>query len=129
MVFSQQINAEQKVDLGPWEVHYIAFNSTFLSPQVAKENGIVRSKYNALINISVLDRKSKSAQDVVLTGQAKNLLGVIKKLAFEQIKEGKAIYYLAVLSASDLEQYRISIDIGNGIEQKTLKFQYKFYAD
>jgi hypothetical protein len=129
LIFSYQVNAEQKQVLGNWDVHYIAFNTTFLTPQVAKQNAIVRSKFNGLINISVLDRQDKAAQSVILTGQAKNLLGVIKKLTFKQVKEGKAIYYLAVLPFSDLEQYRISVDINDGLEQRTLKFQHKFYAD
>jgi hypothetical protein len=121
--------AEQKQDLGDWEVHYIALNTTFLTPQVAKSNGIVRSRYNALINISVLDRQNKQAQSVVLTGQAKNLLGVVKTLSFKQIKEGKAIYYLAVLPFSDQEQYRFTLQINDGQKQENLKFQHKFYAD
>jgi hypothetical protein len=128
-LFPYAINAEQKQELGSWDVHYMALNSTFLTPQVAKKYGIVRSKFNGLINISVLDRQDKAAQSVVLIGEAKNLLGVIKPLTFKQVTEGKAIYYLAVLSFSDLEQYRISVDINNGLEQKTLKFQHKFYAD
>jgi hypothetical protein len=129
LVFSYQVNAEQKRTLGSWDVHYIALNTTFLTPKVAKQNGILRSKFNGLINISVLDRQDKTAQSVVMTGEAKNLIGVVKKLTFKQVKEGKAIYYLAVLPFSDREQYRISIEINNGLEQQTLKFQHKFYAD
>jgi len=129
LMFFSQAHAEQNQVLGNWDVHYIALNTTFLSPEVAKQYGIVRSRFNALINISVLDRKDKSAQSVILTGEAKNLIGVIKKLTFKQVKEGKAIYYLAVLPFSDLEQYRISININDGLEQKTFKFQHKFYAD
>jgi hypothetical protein len=129
LLFSFQANAEQKQVLGSWDVHYIALNSTFLTPQVAKQYGIVRSKFNGLINISVLDREDKTAQSPVLTGNAKNLLGVVKKLTFKQVTEGKAIYYLAVLPFSDREQYRISIEINDGLKQKTLKFQHKFYAD
>lgn len=129
LIFSSQVNAEQKQVLGSWDVHYIALNSTFLTPEVAKQYGIVRSKFNALINISVLDRQDKTAQSVILTGNARNLIGVVKKLTFKQVTEGKAIYYLAVLPFSDLEQYRISIDINDGLEQRTLKFQHKFYAD
>ena len=129
LIFSYHVNAEQKKVLGSWDVHYIALNTTFLTPQVAKKNGIVRSRFNGLINISVLDRQDKVAQSVVITGEAKNLIGVIKKLTFKQVKEGKAIYYLAVLPFSDQEQYRISININDGLKQKTLKFQHKFYAD
>jgi hypothetical protein len=129
LLLSYQVNAEQKQVLGSWDVHYIALNTTFLTPQVAKQYGIVRSKFNGLINISVLDRKDKTAQSVVLTGEAKNLLGVIKELRFKQVTEGKAIYYLAVLPFSDREQYRISIVVNDGLEKKTLKFQHKFYID
>ena len=129
LMFSYSVNAEQKRELGNWDVHYIALNTTFLTPEVAKQYGIVRSKFNALINISVLDRQDKSAQSVILTGEAKNLLGVVKKLNFKQITEGKSIYYLALLPFSDLEQYRITVNINDGLEQKDLKFQHKFYAD
>jgi len=129
LLFSYSANAEQKQELGSWEVHYIALNTTFLTPQVAKKYAIVRSKFNGLINISVLDRQDKTAQSVILTGEAKNLLGVIKPLAFKQVIEGEAIYYLAVLPFSDQEQYRISVAINDGLKQKTLKFQHKFYAD
>ncbi|WP_299081221.1 DUF4426 domain-containing protein [uncultured Paraglaciecola sp.] len=129
LLFSFHVNAEQKQVLGSWDIHYIALNSTFLTPEVAKQYAIVRSKFNGLINISVLDRKDKSAQSVVLTGEAKNLLGVVKKLTFKQVKEGKAIYYLAALPFSDQEQYRIAIEVSDGNEQKTLKFQHKFYAE
>lgn len=129
LLFSSHVSAEQKRELGSWEVHYIALNSTFLTPNVAKQYSIVRSKFNGLINISVLDRQSKVAQSPVLTGEAKNLLGVVKELTFKQVVEGKAIYYLAVMPFSDREQYRISININDGLEQQTLKFQHKFYAD
>ncbi|MEP0356067.1 DUF4426 domain-containing protein [Paraglaciecola sp.] len=128
-LFTSLVKAEQKVDLGSWEVHYITLNSTFLTPEVAKQYGIVRSKYNGLINISVLDRQAKTAQSVILTGEAKNLLGVVKKLSFKQVTEGDAIYYLAPLSFSDLEQYRITIYLTDGTQQQTLKFQHKFYAE
>ena len=129
LALTTSASAEQKQVLGSWDVHYIALNSTFLTPKVAKQYGIVRSKFNGLINISVLDKGNKKAQSVIMTGEAKNLIGVVKKLTFKEIKEGEAIYYLASLPFSDREQYRISININDGSTQKSLKFQHKFYAD
>lgn len=126
---SATVQAEQKKLLGPWEVHYMAFNSTFLTPEIAKNYAIVRSKYNGLINISVLDKDSHKAQSAILTGEARNLLGVTKKLTFKQVSEGEAIYYLAVLPFSDQEQFRINVDINDGKQQNTLKFEHKFYAE
>ncbi|MFT6897162.1 MAG: hypothetical protein ACJA13_001568 [Paraglaciecola sp.] len=126
---SLNAQAEQKQLLGSWEVHYMALNSTFIPPAVAKEYAIVRSKYNGLINISVLDKHSKEAQGVVIKGSARNLLGVKKELGFTQVTEGQAIYYLAVLPFSDQENYRFEISISDGLEQQTLEFQHKFYVE
>ncbi len=128
-LFSAHTLAEQKVSLADWDVHYIALNTTFLTPEVAKQYGIVRSKFNGLINISVLDKTTQEPQSLLLSGEAKNLLGTVKKLSFKKVTEGKAIYYLATLPFSDQEQYRISVLINDGTQQKTLKFQHKFYAE
>lgn len=121
--------AEQKKVLGAWDVHYIAIPSTFLSPEVAKKNGIIRSKYNALLNISILDKTTKKAQSVSVRGNARNLIGTTKQLAFKQVKEGKAIYYLSTVNFSDQETLRFTIDIQLGNEIQQLKFQQKMYAE
>jgi len=121
--------AEQKTNLGNWEVHYMVVNSTFLTPQVAKAYGIKRSAYNAMVNISVLDKTSKQAQSVAMMGSARNLLGTQKKLAFKEVKEGDAIYYLAELAFRDQEQYRFEINIVSGNESQTLKFEEKLYTE
>lgn len=128
-VLANKAQAEQKVSLGNWDVHYIAFNTTFLTPDIAKSYGIVRSKYNGLINISVLDKQSQVAQEVLISGEARNLLGVVKKLSFKQVREGEAVYYLAVLPFSDQEHYRINLEINDGKTQQKLKFEHKFYAE
>lgn len=129
LFFSVSAFAEQKETLGKWDVHYIAFNSTFITPDIAKHYGIIRSKYNGIINISVLNKADQAAQSAVLTGTARNLLGVSKKLTFKEITEGEAIYYLAVLPFSDQETFRIAVNINDGKEQQVLKFQHKFYAE
>jgi hypothetical protein len=129
LLFANMAFAEQKETLGNWDVHYIAFNSTFITPDIAKHYGIVRSKYNGVINISVLNISDKEAQPAVLTGSARNLLGVNKELTFKEIMEGDAIYYIAVLPFSDQETFRIAVDINDGNDQQVLKFQHKFYAE
>lgn len=129
LFFSGAALSEQKETLGNWDVHYIAFNSTFITPDIAKHYGIVRSKYNGVINISVLDKADQVAQSAVLSGTARNLLGVSKKLTFKEVSEGEAIYYLAVLPFSDQETFRISVQINDGLEQQVLNFQHKFYVE
>ncbi len=122
-------HAEQKATIGQWDIHYIAVNSAFLTPDIARSYGIVRSKYNGLINISVLNSQSQQPVSVVITGTARNLLGVTKPLQFKEVTEGSAIYQLAEIAFRDQEQFQIELSINDGQEQHSFSFQHKFYVD
>ena len=124
-------SAENMKKLGSMNVHYMAIGSTFFTPEVAKAYGITRSRYNGLINISVLDNSQKGspAKTVSITGTAKNNLGQFKDLDFKEVKEGKAIYYLAQVSYHNEETIHFNIMINDGKEKQQLKFSQKFYVD
>ncbi|MGL5178302.1 MAG: DUF4426 domain-containing protein, partial [Aeromonas veronii] len=107
LLMTLPLKAEQMKELGPWLVHYNAFNSSFLTPEVAKAYGLERSRYNAIINIAVQD-KQKVAQAVGITGEAKNLTGTIRTLNFQEVKEGDAIYYLATLPYRNEDTYQFT---------------------
>jgi hypothetical protein len=121
--------AEQKKTLGEWDVHYMVVGTPFLTPEVAARYGIVRSKFNALVNISVLDKNTTKAQRADVSGVARNLLGNTRKLTFKKVEDGDAIYYLASLPFRDQETFRFEIDVKKGNSQQTLKFQQKMYVD
>lgn len=121
--------AEQMQQLGPWDVHYMVIDTTFLTPDVARAYGIVRSKYNALVNIAVLDSATKAAQNVSVIGKATNLIGNSRKLDFKKVEEGESIYYLAVLPFRDRETFRFAIEVQHGNTSKTLKFQQELFTD
>lgn len=128
-VLSFNTHAEQKQTLGEWDVHYMVVSTPFLTADVAASYGIVRSKFNALVNISVLDKTSGKAQRVSVSGKATNLLGNSRQLSFKKVEEGDAIYYLAVLPFRDQETFRFTINVADGKRQETLKFQQKMYVD
>jgi hypothetical protein len=125
------VNAENMKKLGTMNVHYMAINSTFLTPKIANEYGISRSRFNGLINISVLDNTQKNtpAKFVSITGQAKNNIGQFKGLEFKEVKEGDAIYYLAQVSYDNEETIHFTLSINDGKEKQQLKFSQKFYVD
>ena len=129
--FISTVNAENMKKLGSMNVHYMAIGSTFFTPEIAKVYGITRSRYNGLVNISVLDntKTGNPAKTVTISGQAKNNLGQFKSLAFTEVKEGDAIYYLAQVSYNDEETLHFTLNINDGKEQQTLKFSQKFYVD
>ena len=123
--------AENMKKLGSMNVHYMAIGSTFFTPEIASMYGITRSRYNGLINISVLDNSKAGhpAKTVAISGQAKNNLGQFKHLAFQEVKEGDAIYYLAQVNYNNEETLHFTLKINDGKEQQTLKFSQKFYVD
>jgi len=134
-LFSSFANATdqggQYKTLGNWDVHYIAFPSTFLQPKIAKHYGIERSGYAGVVNISVLDNRTKDmpAQKVKITGVARNLLGNRINLDFKEVVEGDAVYYIAPIKYRNEETYRFELEISQGKNFKKLKFQQKFYVD
>jgi len=124
-------SAENMKKLGTMNVHYMAIGSTFFTPEIAKAYGISRSRYNGLINISVLDnsKAGNPAKTVSISGQAKNNLGQFKDLEFQEVKEGDAIYYLAQVNYNNEETLHFTLAINDGKTQQTLKFSQKFYVD
>jgi len=128
LLMTLPLRAEQMKELGPWQVHYSAFNSSFLTPEVAKTYGLERSRYNGIINIAVQDKQGK-AQSVSVTGEAKNLTGAIRDLSFQEVKEGDAIYYLATLPYRNEDTYQFTLKIMGGGQQQILTFQQTFYVD
>jgi hypothetical protein len=127
---SEEMQGAQYKELGDWQVHYIAFPSTFIQPQIAKAYGLERSGYKGIVNISILSNDAnQTAQTAKLTGTAKNLLGNKQTLVFQEVIEGDAIYYLAQVNYSNEEILRFDIDIQQGTQFQKLLFQQKFYVD
>ena len=131
LTFISSAANENMKKMGTMQVHYMAINATFLTPKIAKAYNIERSRFNGLINISVLDdtKKSTPAKVVTIRGKARNDLGQIKKLEFDEVREGDAIYYLAQINYSDEETFYFDITINDGKETQQLKFKQKFYVD
>ncbi|QDE30473.1 DUF4426 domain-containing protein [Shewanella polaris] len=125
-------NAEQKHQVGNFDIHYMALNSTFITPEIAKKYGIVRSRYKGLVNITVLNTNLEGhpAVPVEISGIANNLLDARINLDFKEIREGKSIYYIAEIPYRDDQDVNFTIAIKNGNQLNTsLKFKHKFYVD
>lgn len=125
------VNAENMKKLGKMNVHFIAIGSTFITPEIAKIYDIKRSRYNGLINISVLDNSKEGtpAKRVSIVGKAKNNIGQSKQLEFQEVTEGSSIYYLAQISYDNEETIHFDLTINDGIETQQLTFSQKFYVD
>lgn len=130
MIFSQLGYAEQKQDFSNLEVHYIALPSAFLTPAIATQYGLERSKYIGLVNISVLDKVQQSQPiEANLIGSGRNLIGQTIRLEFKKIKEGKSIYYIASYPFTNEEIVKFDVQIKAQNKTHRLKFQHKFYVE
>lgn len=108
--------------IGDTTIHYNALNSALIPAEVAAQYGITRSNRNGLVNISVI----KSGKPVIanIFGHATNLAGQFKELAFKEVKEEKAIYYIATFSFSNAE--KVNFDLQIQAEKQGLLIPLKF---
>ena len=119
---------------GDYEVHFSAFNSTFIAPDIAKAYELERSSKHGLVNIAVRHVKDSEIGKAVtanLDGKHKNLLQQSVPLKFREVKEGSAVYYLAGFRFSNEEMLEFSIDVKPEGSDRSypVKFRQKFYQD
>ena len=119
------IKGDRQEKFGDTTVHYNTFNSTFLTPEVAKATELTRSKNQGVINISVLkDGKPQVAQ---VTGTVKDLTSQSVPLNFKQITEQGAIYYIAQYPVEQQETRTFEIKVQNGDKINTINFNQELF--
>lgn len=132
LLFISPTQAEQLQGIKDVEVHYSAFNSTFLTPKIARTYDLQRNEYVALLNITVLDNSQlgKPAVEAKISGQVTNLIGQIQPLEFRLIKEADAVYYISAFDIDDQDTLRFEISIDAGLKGRgILKFHQQFYSE
>lgn len=122
--------AQRSSTFGDHEVHYVAYNSSFLNPEVAELYGITRAKNRAMINISV-QQGDVIGEGVAaeIEGAATNILHQVKGLEFREIREGKAVYYVADVRFNDGDVLTFKVDAKVAGEQRPyrVEWQQKFW--
>ena len=125
--------ADNSKEFGDYVIHYNAFRSDTISPEVAKQYGLARANNRVLINIAVLKKVLNTTGTPTpskVTGHASNLTGQLKKLDFKTIKEGTAIYYIAETKISDGEFLKFDIKVIPDGETRParLRFDKRFFT-
>jgi hypothetical protein len=100
-------------DFGEYVLFFNALNTDQLSPDIAREYGIVRSKSRAMLNVS-MHRKTSGGQTEAVTGavsaSAINLNGQLMTMTLREVREENAIYYIGELAITDGEVLIYTID-------------------
>jgi hypothetical protein len=119
--------AERKYSFDDVDVHYSAFNSSFLQPQIAEASGLTRGKNQGVLNIAV--QKAGKPTTATVSGQVRNLMGQVSNLSFRQVREGDAIYYLAQFPFSE-ETLSFTINVQSaGGPRNSFTFSQEFFSE
>ncbi len=126
--------AENSKNFGDYIVHFNAFRSDSLTPEIAKAYALTRRNNRMVVNITV-QKRGESGKNIPVkakvTGFASNLTGQVKNLEFREIHDGDAIYYLAQSQVSNRET--LKFDIKATPEGETIvasvNFKQQFFTD
>ena len=122
------VNAEQSRTFGDYTIHYAAFTTDLLSPEVARLYKIRRSKNRAIINISVLKKVMGTTGQPVkaqVEASATNLNRQMKSLTTRELSSNGAIYYIAETAVNNEETLNFDLNIIPEGETVALSFSFR----
>ena len=128
---STTLLAERKKPIPGYEVHYMAYSTSMLTPEIAKNYRIQRSKTRGVVSISMLDAETKVASAGLVRGEARNAVGQLQTLDFQKVQEDKAIYYLATFRFADEETLNFKIELGpeKAVKLHSIDFKQQFFIE
>lgn len=134
ITFSNSVKAEQMVSHDGYMIHYNAFNSSFIQPDVAASYNIQRGKTKGLLNISVLQQQpdgSTKPVSAIVSGDVTNLLSQKQTLKFDAIKETGALYYIGEFGFTDDQVLRFNLQVQPDPNKPaySINFEQRFYID
>ncbi|MWJ27811.1 DUF4426 domain-containing protein [Halomonas sp. ZH2S] len=126
--------AQQYTQVGDYEIHYSAVNTSFLTPEVAQANNIQRSQGIALLNVSVLETQPDGSSRPVsasVQGSVSGLTDTPRNLAFRTVHDGDSTYQLATFRIQEDEPMRFDLDVRYDRNQAPaeVSFIQRFYLD
>lgn len=121
-------------DFGDYVVHFNALTTDQLTPDVAKQYGIVRSPNRAMLNVSIVRKEEGSIGQSVpgsVSASATNLTGQLKNLQIREVKSGGAVYYIGDVAVANQETLVFSIDVTpmNETSRFSVRFTRNFIAE
>ena len=121
-------------NFGEYTVQWSVFPSTFLTPEIARENGLTRSRGIGIVNIAIMQEGEDGGLDTVagqVEGKVLNDIQQAKFLAFRRIQEGDAVYFIAEYQYSNAElmTFRITARPQGGDSDLPVRFAHTLFSD
>lgn len=122
-------HAERLQCFGDYEVHYNAFPSSFLQPEVARAYKLLRSRLQGVLLVSV--HRQGAAVPARVEGEALNSVGQAQHLVLRQVSDGEAIYHVGNVRINNGEslRFRLSVRPDGEPAPLNLNFTQQFFSD
>jgi hypothetical protein len=119
-------DAQQYKTFGDYSIHYSAFRSDALTPEIARVYNITRSKNRALLNITIL-KKAETMKPVraSIVATATNLSSQLKTFEMREINEQDAIYYITEVYVAHRETLQFNLAVTPEGEENTYSFSFR----
>lgn len=119
-------------DFGAYVLHFNALSTDQLTPEVAKQYGIVRSKNRAMLNVSIVQKiEGTTGQSVpgAVSASVNNLTGQAKNLTLREVQAGSAVYYIGDVAVANGETLIFNVDATpiNETSRFSVRFSQQFY--
>jgi hypothetical protein len=107
-------HAEQRKLVDEYEIHYSVVTTDFLDKEVLAQYGIAPSPNRALLNIAVRTRVPAPMGQAVaaqIEVEAINLVGQMKAIELQEVREADQVYYIGTLPVADEEIVQFSVEV------------------
>lgn len=117
--------AQRKEVFGDVTVHYSAFTSSMLQPAIATANGLIRSKNQGVLTVSVL--KGGKPDMAMVSGSVKDLTGRSSPLAFRHVGDPSGVSYLAQFPIEHAQTLIFELTVASGGASHSFSFNQEVF--
>lgn len=121
-------------DFGEYTVSWSVLPSTFLTPEIAKENNLQRSKSIGIVNVAIMQANADGNLSPVtgqVEGRVTNDIQQVRFLAFRRIQEGSAVYFIAEYQygTAELLTFNITARPTGHDQELPVRFSHALFND
>ncbi len=125
-------------DIGDYIVHFSAMTTDQLTPEIARQYNIVRSKNRAMLNVSIIREADGTPVEGTVNVKTVNLTGQLKNISMRKVEEGNpdsdefvGIYYIGDTTVANRETlvFDISVTPEGESSASEMRFKRQFYSD
>ncbi|QTF92568.1 DUF4426 domain-containing protein [Halomonas sp. BM-2019] len=136
LLLTAPLAAQQYEQVGRYQIHYSAVNTSFLPEEVAREHGIQRSQVMALLNVSVLEEGEDGTTRAIPVSVNGTVGGLSRgdertPLSFRTLRGGDAPSQVAVFRIHEDEPMRFDLEVRHdrNADPARVSFIQRFYID